>query len=227
MSISVVIPALNEEAALPENLQSVLSQPQVNECIVVDGGSTDATCDIVEDLNDSRLQLLCSRPGRGRQMNVGARHASGDVLLFHHADTHLPAAGYRELASTARNPEVNWGGFRHQFSQPNWKLNMVSWLHNFRFDQTGVVYGDQSMFVRREFFVQMGGFVEAGLEDLDFSDRALEHSPSQRLSTHVTTDSRKFRQLGELRALAHVVAIILRYQWDTRIANERFFKPYR
>jgi len=227
MSISVVIPALNEERALPANIAKLLTYPGVHECIVVDGGSVDATCECVEKFSDSRVRLLHSAPGRGRQMNIGAASASGDMLLFHHADTHLPPEGFSQLVAACTDTKVHWGGFRHQFSQPNWKLGLVSWLHNFRFRHTGVVYGDQSMFVRKAFFERVGGFKETGLEDLDFSDRALEHEPSTSLPGNVVTDSRKFRQMGELKALGHVIAIILRYQWNTRIANERFFEPYR
>ncbi len=225
--ISVVIPTLNEALALPANLTSVLTNRQVLECIVVDGGSRDGTCAYVDSLNDPRVTLLHSPPGRGLQMNKGASQAQGDMLLFHHADTQLTATNFAELGHACNQPEVLWGGFSHQFSEPNWKLNLVSWLHNFRFHRTGVVYGDQSMFIRRDFFQRVGGFAEEELEDLDFSDRAIEISQSTKLVTHVVTDSRKFVQIGELRALAHVVAIILRYQWERRTANERFFEPYR
>lgn len=228
MTISIVIPALNEESALPANISSLLDYNGVHECIVVDGGSTDATCDVVAGFNDPRVCLVHSAPGRSVQMNAGAQQATGDMLLFHHADTHMPAHAFRQLVAACKDPEVQWGGFQHKFSQPNWKLDLVSWLHNFRFRRTGVVYGDQSMFVRRDFFKHLGGFAENGtIEDLDFSDRALEHTPSTQLPGNIITDSRKFRQLGEFRALRHVLAIILRYQWNTRIANERFFEPYR
>jgi len=227
MTISVVIPAINEEAALPQNIAKLLTYDTLHECIVVDGGSVDATCDVVAQFDDPRVILVHSAAGRGRQMNAGAKRATGTMLLFHHADTHLPASSFNQLVSIAADTSAEWGGFQHKFSEPNWKLDLVSWLHNFRFRSTGVVYGDQSMFVRAAFFERMGGFAETGLEDLDFSDRALEHTNSTPLPGKVITDSRKFRQMGELRALHHVVAIILRYQWNRRIANERFFEPYR
>ena len=225
--ISVIIPALNEREALPGNLQNLLGFPEIHECIVVDGGSTDGSQDAVSSLADRRLRLLHSEPGRGRQMNVGARAATGDVLLFHHADTHLPRAAFKELLALAVTDSPGWGGFQQAFDQPNWKLRLVSWLHNFRFARTGVVYGDQSMFIQAGLFRQLGGFPESELEDLQFSDKALQHVPSSRLHNRVITNSRKFRQLGELRALAHVVAIIVRYQLNRSIANERFFLPYR
>jgi len=122
-----------------------------------------------------------------------------------------------------------WGGFRHQFSESehNWKLRLVSWLHNFRFRHSGVIYGDQSMFVRRRFFEELGGFEHQDLEDMLFSEMALEASSPTMLNSSVVTDSRKFQQIGELRALWHVLSIILRYQFDKQIANGAFFKAYR
>lgn len=227
--ISVVIPTLNEADALPATLEQVLSEPQLHECIVVDGGSSDTTVAIAEAQaqTDSRVQLLRSPTGRGKQMNAGAKAATGDLLLFHHADTQLPPKALQELSNCCSDPEVRWGGFQHSFSQPNWKLQCVSWMHNYRFRRSGVVFGDQSMFARRDLFDQVGGFSEQPLEDLIFSDAALLITPSHALSSYVVTESRKFVQMGELRAFAHVVNIIARYELKRSFASERFFKPYR
>ncbi|MEM8766367.1 MAG: TIGR04283 family arsenosugar biosynthesis glycosyltransferase [Pseudomonadota bacterium] len=222
-SISVIVPALNEREQLPANLEALTRDSAFSELIVVDGGSTDGTQDLV--LAQERVQLLSGERGRGRQMNAGAAEAKGDWLLFHHADSLLPADAGAAIA--ALPDEVCWGGFLHRFSHGNWKLSFISALHNFRCRRTGVIYGDQSMFVRRDFFWSLGGFAEEGIEDLLFSDVALERAPSQLLDLEVTTDSRKFRQLGEFRALAHVLSIIVRYQRERRIGNERFFENYR
>jgi len=225
--VSVIVPTLNEERVLPQLLRDLLAEAALHEIIVVDGGSTDQTKEIVRAMHDQRLRLLESAPGRGKQMNIAARAATGDILLFHHADTVLPRVACTELLATCQDPNVRWGGYQHQFSQPNWKLRMISWLHNFRFRCTGVVYGDQSMFVRRAFFQHLGGFVEAELEDLEFSDRALAQTDSTALLSHVITDSRKFRQMGEFRALRHVVSILLRYQSQRQHRSAAFFAPYR
>jgi rSAM/selenodomain-associated transferase 2 len=222
-AVSVVIPALNEAEALPGNLRALVADDTIHEVIVVDGGSTDGTVGLVADTPG--VMLLHSHAGRGRQMNAGARAASGDWLLFHHADTRLPAQAGTLLAAMDRS--VRWGGFQHRFSEANWKLNLISRLHNFRCRQTGVIYGDQSMFVRRNFFFQAGAFPEEGLEDLKFSDKALTLAPSRLLDAEVVTDSRKFRQIGEVRALAHVLSIIRRYEKNRKLDNERFFQNYR
>ena len=237
-SISVIVPALNERDRLPANLQALARDPAFTEIIVVDGGSTDGTQALVQEQmqgpvpgqlqglqGQHRLRLISSERGRGRQMNAGAAGAAGEWLLFHHADSRLPAGAGAAIA--ALPADVSWGGFRHRFSHRNWKLAFISALHNFRCRRTGVIYGDQSMFVRRELFWSLGGFAEEGIEDLMFSDLALARAPSRLLDLAVTTDSRKFRQLGEFRALAHVLSIIVRYQRERRIGNERFFEDFR
>jgi len=226
-SISVIVPALNEEQVMSDLLEHLLAQPDLNECIVVDGGSSDQTVEIVNQADDPRVQLVRSRPGRGAQMNAGARQATGDLLLFHHADTRLEEGSLAALATAARNPELVWGGFLHRFTNANWKLRFISALHNFRFRQTGVVYGDQSMFVRRRFFAKIGGFSEQPLEDMLFSDQALAQTEAHRMDQFVTTDSRKFVQMGEFKGLIEVLRIILRYQFNRSFASEAFFAPYR
>ena len=226
MTLTIIIPVLNERQALPQNLQALLSDSTVQELIVIDGGSTDGTRQYLSSVKGHpKLQVLYSAPGRGLQMNLGASVAHGDWLLFHHADSMLPdRVGdlIDQLDEASR-----WGGFSHQFDPGNWKLRLVSALHNWRCKKTGVIYGDQSMFVRRELFQCVGGFVEEGLEDLVFSDRALEHAPSKLISAKVKTSSRKFIQIGEFRALLQVLSIIWRYQRATEVGHAGFFQPYR
>lgn len=225
--ISVIVPTLNEEQALPETVRQLLACNEVLEVIAVDGGSSDGTCDWLRANAGARLKPLTSAPGRAVQMNAGAKVARGEWLLFHHADTRLPATGLTPLARRHSDRSVQWGGFRHRFSHSNWKLRLISWMHNVRCARSGVVYGDQSMFVRRTFFYAVGGFPAGELEDLTFSDKALLQAPSHLLPDSVTTDSRKFRAMGEFRALWHVVSIVWRYERARRIGNEAFFEPYR
>ena len=223
--ISIIIPALDEIAALPANLSAIKQLSGKFEVIVVDGGSRDGTIECVLQQDDTRIRLAHSPAGRGRQMNAGAAHACGEWLLFHHADSLLPADA---LTAIERLPAaVQWGGFTHQFWPSNWRLRVISALHNFRWRRTGVVYGDQSMFVRRSFFEQIGGFAEQGIEDLIFSDQARALAPSHLLPMKVRTDSRKFTQLGEFRTLLQVLSIIRRYEKARAVGHETFFLPYR
>ncbi len=227
-SVGVVIPTLNEEKVIAHNLSALLRDPAITQVVVVDGGSTDNTQAKVAAFarcKPDRVSLITSPPGRGTQMNAGARHLDTEWLIFHHADSLLPDPAGELIA--ALPSEVAWGGFRHRFMPNNWKLSLVSALHNFRCRVSGVVYGDQSMFVRRRFFTEAGGFDEFGLEDLQFSDTALATAPSHLLPAYVETDSRKFRQIGEFKALRQVISIILRYERQKKVGHESFFKNYR
>src|SRR5262249_49660565 len=122
--ISVIIPALNEEQALPATLARVLEQAHGGEIIRVDGGSSAGA----PARSFPGVDLLIAPRGRACQMNAGARVARGDWLLFLHADTLLPHDG---LARIAALPEtVRAGGFRHRFSGEHLGIRFVSWLHN-------------------------------------------------------------------------------------------------
>ena len=137
--VSVVIPAYNEEQALPHTLRELLSQCGDYEVIVVDGGSTDRTRVVGESFgfddrtrihnstipsprtpHPSRL-LLAAPKGRASQMNVGAKEATGDWLLFLHADTVLPAGAIQRLNRMEADHSIQAGGFMHQFSGDDWR----------------------------------------------------------------------------------------------------------
>ena len=156
--ISVVIPAYNEERALPDTLRLLLEQAGDYEVIVVDGGSNDGTCDVVRQLPlDRRYAIPCrvtltsARKGRASQMNKGAKMARGEWLLFLHADTVLPVLALSRLNAMEADPEVQAGGFRHRFSGSDWRLSLISWLDNFRCTRSHIIYGDQALFVTEVF----------------------------------------------------------------------------
>jgi rSAM/selenodomain-associated transferase 2 len=222
--ISIIIPALDEEKALPATLARLADQTCEREVIVVDGGSSDATCAIAEAIPG--VQLLRAPRGRALQMNAGARAARGDWLLFLHADTWLPPGG---LASIASLPiEVDAGCFQQRFSGDDWRLRLVSWLHNLRCRQTGVMYGDQAMFVRRTLFDRLGGFPPLEvLEDIVFSERLLSAARPIIIPAEVVTDSRKFMKMGVFRSLARCLLILLCYELRLPIPARPFFAPIR
>jgi glycosyltransferase involved in cell wall biosynthesis len=124
--VSVIIPAYNEERALPATLRHLLLQPGDFEVFVVDGGSTDRTCEIAA--SDSRVRVLRASKGRASQMNAGAVQARGEWLLFLHADTLLPDGSLARLNSLENDPSVQAGGFLHRFSGNDWRLRLVSYL---------------------------------------------------------------------------------------------------
>jgi rSAM/selenodomain-associated transferase 2 len=222
--ISIVVPALNEERALPATLARVFAQAAAFEVIVVDGGSTDATRAIARDHPD--VALVVAPRGRGRQMNAGARRAGGEWLLFLHADTLLPRDG---LARIAALPEdVAAGCFEQRFSGDDWRLRLVSRLHNFRCRRTWIMYGDQAMFVRRPVFESLGGFPEVEhLEDVIFSERLARVARPTLVTAEVVTDSRKFVQMGVFRSLGRCLAILLCYELRLPLPARAFFAPIR
>ena len=222
--ISVIVPTLDEERALPATLQRLFAQRGEFEVIVVDGGSRDRTRALAGRF--PRVRLLQGTAGRAVQMNLGAAHAGGDWLLFLHADTLLPADALEAIRSLPE--EIEAGGFRHRFSGSHRGLRLISRLHNFRCRCTRVFYGDQAMFVRRSLFERLGGFPEEPvLEDLLFGERLAAATRPVILPGAVVTDSRKFEQQGIWRSLWRVVLIQLSHELGLPVPARRFFLPVR
>jgi rSAM/selenodomain-associated transferase 2 len=222
--LSIIIPALNEEMALPGCLASVFSQHGNYEVIVVDGGSTDSTHAVVEKYNS--VKFLKSKPGRARQMNTGAAAARGDWLLFLHADAQLPPAAIQHIMSLPDT--IHAGGFRHRFTGKAWGLRLVSWLHNLRCRCTKVFYGDQAIFIRRTLFTALGGYPdEPQIEDLLFTEQLRNHTALILLNQYVLSDSRKFEQQGIWLSLWQVILIQLRHELGLPVKKYRFFNNVR
>ncbi len=224
--ISVIIPTYNEEKALPPTLEHILRQAGEYEVIVVDGGSSDRTCQIVRA--EPRVRLLTASKGRASQMNTGACIARGEWLLFLHADTVLPEGALRRLNALEADTACRAGGFRHRFSGDDWRLRLISWMDNVRTRMSGIIYGDQAMFVRRALFEQLGGFPQQPfLEDIAFSEKLKRATKPVLLDQYVVTDSRKFIQMGIWRSLARCAAILLCHGLRLPIAGRAFFADIR
>jgi len=151
--VSVIIPTLNEANCLGEALR-LLRHQGPREVIVVDGGSTDGTCEIARGAD----QLLWGARGRAAQMNLGAAHATGDVLLFLHADCSLEAGALAEAERCLRRARVVAGCYRMTVTAPGLAYRLIGLAATARVGLTGLVYGDQGLFVRREVFERVGGF---------------------------------------------------------------------
>lgn len=199
--LSVIIPALNEIGGIAAILAAI--QPlraAGHEVIVVDGGSHDETVSLAAPLAD-RI-ILCER-GRSRQMNAGALQASGDILLFLHADTRLPDAAAHLVSSGLAHSGKSWGRFNVRLSGCQPLLRIVERMMNLRSRLTGIATGDQAIFVRREAFLAAGGFSDIPLmEDIVLS-RSLKRTFGRPLclSTPVTTSSRRWEENGILRTI--------------------------
>ena len=224
--ISVVIPAYNEEHALPRTLARLFSQAGDYEVILVDGGSTDGTRAIAERHGD--VHIVQAPKGRAAQMNAGAAKARGEWLLFLHADTLLPEQGLARIADLPA--EVLAGGFRHRFSGRGFGLWFISLVDNIRCTWSRIIFGDQAMFIRRAMFSRLGGFPDTQrLEDVQFCETLVKHTKPILLDQAVTTDARKFVQHGVWRSLARVAVILLCVSLGRRLSGDslRFFEDVR
>jgi rSAM/selenodomain-associated transferase 2 len=224
--ISVIVPAYNEEKALPETLRCLFAQPGDYEVIVVDGGSRDRTREVVQA--EPRARLLTAPKGRAAQMNAGAREAKGEWLLFLHADTVLPACALLRLNRMEDDERIQAGGFLHQFSGDDWRLRMISFLDNFRCVRSRIIYGDQAMFVRRALFERLGGFPDQPiLEDVAFCEKLVRVTEPALLGPPVVTDSRKFVKMGIGKSFLWVLLIILYAQFRLPVLPRAFFSDVR
>ena len=225
--ISIIIPTLNEEKALPVTLAALFEQVSDDEIIIVDGGSSDETRKICASF--SRITFIKSEKGRAAQMNAGARIASGDILLFLHADTLLPEHALATIDTLINERQHEAGGFKHSFGHDDWRLEFISFLDNRRCQKTRIIYGDQAMFVTRDLFNRLDGFpVVDILEDVLFCERLVKHTTPIIVDSFVSTDPRKFMKMGIWRSLYRVAAIQARHELKLPVANDHpFFSEIR
>ena len=163
LRVSIIIPALNEAALIGAAVGHAI-EARPHEVLVVDGGSADGTAELARQAGAA---VLASAPGRARQQNMGAAQATGDVLLFLHADCWLPPEAMRQIDASLADESVACGAFRQQIEAEG---RVYRWLERgnaWRALRRGLPYGDQGIFVRREVFVEEGGFPDVRLmEDL-------------------------------------------------------------
>ncbi|MGC9503239.1 TIGR04283 family arsenosugar biosynthesis glycosyltransferase [Baaleninema sp.] len=206
--ISVVIPALNEATTLPETLKRVLAGRNV-EVLVVDGGSSDDTGAIARALG---ARVLDSPPGRARQMNVGAQAATGEILLFLHADTLLPQAFDVLVRQVLSEPDVVAGAFELQIESSLPGIGTVERGANWRSRLAQLPYGDQGLFLRRDRFDKLGGFPDLPImEDFEFVRRLRRQGKIAIPPIPVLTSGRRWQRLGILRTTLLNQAIVAAY----------------
>lgn len=192
MRLSIVIPALNEQERIEEQVRRTAALDGVEEVIVVDGGSRDATRARIPSL--PKVRALAAPRGRASQQNAGARAAAGDVLLFLHADVALPEDAARRVGEALADDRCIGGAFRTWTvpDRPTW-LGPLLHLADLRSRYTGLPYGDQALFVRRKVFEAVGGFPEQALmEDLELSMRLRRVGRLARVKARVRVSGRRF-----------------------------------
>lgn len=222
--LSVIVPVLNEEAVIVDTLQSLAPLRLMGaEVIVVDGGSVDETARLATPLAD---RLLRSEKGRARQMNLGAAAASGEVLLFLHADSSLPHAASDLILGRFLASGRAWGHFDVCITGRPWMLKVIAALMNLRSRLTGIATGDQAIFVRRRDFVAVKGFpLQPLMEDIELSRRLGQRSRPLCLRQQVTTSGRRWLACGVWRTI--VLMWRLRISYRLGVPAEKLVKAYR
>ena len=194
MSISVIIPTLNEELSIVKTLDAVSRLVNISEIIVVDGGSSDKTCELVENYPGKKeIKLIKNESAnRGTQLDVGAKHASGEVLWFIHADTRPVQGCGKQITELMRYDEIVGGNFEIVFDGEGRWARFLTWLYP-QLRSIGLVYGDSAMFARSEVFQKIGGFRDLPLfEDVDLYKRLKKRGEFAHINLPVTTSSRRF-----------------------------------
>ncbi len=222
-TLSLIIPVLNEADEIAGLLPHWRELAQEGaEILVVDGGSSDATASLLQAAGFSVLE---APRGRARQMNAGAARASGELLLFLHADTQLPAgalAQVREALATRRC----WGRFDVTLSGGAPLLRLVATLMNLRSRLSGIATGDQAMFMTREIFTRIGGFPDQPLmEDVELSARLRRVAAPVCLRARVVTSSRRWQRHGIWRTILTMWGLRLAYACG--VPSSRLVRYYR
>jgi uncharacterized protein len=212
--ISIVIPALNEAASISKVLANLYLLPNI-EIILVDGGSIDDTVSIAQDLG---VKVLSSPQGRALQMNVGAKAATGEILLFLHADTFLPLGFEMMVRSTLQVPLSGEkaapvaGAFTLQIDDPLPSLRSIERLVAWRSQWRQMPYGDQAIFLTAATFWEVGGFVKMPImEDFELMRRLRRRGRIEILAAPVVTSARRWLKRGVWKTTLINQAIVLGY----------------
>jgi len=218
---TAIVPVLDEEAALPGMLDHLAALPGDWDVIVADGGSRDGTVEVAR----SRGVLVVEAPrGRAAQQNAGAAAATGDVLVFVHADSRLPQTAHASLTSALADPGVAGGNFALRFDGADrFSRVLGAWYAVQR--RLGVWYGDSTIWIRPDVFAALGGFPAIPIMEDYALVRALRRAGATRcLPGPATTSGRRWRSLGIARTVASWV--VIRWLWLAGVPAERLRALY-
>ncbi len=199
-SFSIIIPVLNEEHAINDVIERVRSLDGVfaAEIIVVDGGDNYRTAGAI--LSDDVIKVLSPR-GRGRQMNEGAKHATGDILLFLHADTELPLNALTLIEKVMQDEKYQAGAFDLVIKSRRAVFRMIELSASLRSRMTRIPFGDQAIFIRRDYFETIGGYQDIPImEDVEIMKRIRKRGDRiVILCEKAITSSRRWDKEGTVR----------------------------
>ncbi len=222
---SIVIPARTDAAALARTLDVLegLEHRAVAEVVVAAAGDPAGTTRAAGE----RVRLLWPEGStRAALMNAGAAAATGDVLLFLHADSVPPPDALSRIEAALADPRVVGGAFEHRFAERTWSLRAINVVNRLRYRLTRNWYGDQGIFVRAEVFRALGGYRDLRLmEDLDFSQRLKRRGRSVLLRAPLVTSGRRFLARGPWRTFFFIVWLL--GLWTLGVDTERYAERWR
>lgn len=208
--ISIIIPTFNEEERIGDLLNHLkaCSAKAAYEIIIADGGSCDNTVSIIE--RSGARVVRCTRKGRAAQMNEGAKHAKGSILYFLHADS-VPPPNFIDEIKKSYAQGYRSGCFQLAFDDPHPILKFYGWCTRFRF--TVFRFGDQSLFVEKTVFQEVGGFDESliVMEDQKIVRELKKVSSFYLSNERVTTSARRYKINGVIRLQAVFILIVFLY----------------
>lgn len=218
--ISIIIPILNEADNIEKllfHLIDTASLQNIQEIIVVDGGSTDGSQKLVKNL-DLNIKLITSNKGRAKQMNAGAKFASGAILYFLHADSFPPLNYDQHIINEIKNNNAA-GCFKMKFDNSHWWLRLVSWFTKFKW--RACRGGDQSQFITRALFDELGGFDETYTiyEDNDLINKLYAINEFIVIQEWITTSARRYEDNGIWTLQYHFLAIYVK-KWFGASPND-------
>ena len=217
--VSIIIPARDDAAALARTLAHLqrLSGIETAEIIVAAAGNRDE----IEKRVPGRAKILWP-PGstRATLMNAGAAAARGPALFFLHADSLPPLQALQQITCVLQDSCILGGAFEHRFEEPARSLRLISWINRRRYTLTCNYYGDQGIFVRTEVFRLLGGYRDAFMEDLDFSQRLKRLGRTKIIPFAVVTSGRRFLAWGPWLAFSFIVWGLLLH--SLRLDTQRF-----
>jgi rSAM/selenodomain-associated transferase 2 len=196
-TFSIIIPVFHEADTINPLLESLttLDGSEPFEIIVVEGSPTKDTLQVITTKD---IIFLSSEQGRARQMNAGAAVANGEILIFLHADTFLPHHALSLIKNTLQDPDLVGGAFRLQIDSKKWLLRIIANVSTLRSRITRAPYGDQVIFLRKNFFDEIGGYTDIPLmEDVALMRRIKQEGGHIRIfDEYVTTSARRWDQEG-------------------------------
>ncbi|MCH8033673.1 MAG: TIGR04283 family arsenosugar biosynthesis glycosyltransferase [Bacteroidetes bacterium] len=217
---SVIIPTLNEEKYLPHVLEQLKNVDEDLEIIIADGGSKDNTVKIAEKFN---VEVCKSEKGKGIQLNNGAGCATGDVLIFLHADTFLPVNAFSLINEYLLVRKVDIATFKMKFDKESFLMDIYSWFT--KFDSIFTSFGDQVIVIRRDFFNKLNGFPNLALfEDVELCRKARSKTKIYKLPAFVTTSARRFETGGTLKT--QLLNGLYFFQYLIGIDPDNIYKKY-